>query len=30
MRGYWHMSQFALDYHRLFGELPSFTLRRSS
>ena len=25
--GYCHMSQFAADYHRLFGELPSETLR---
>ncbi|MCP4769670.1 MAG: helix-turn-helix domain-containing protein [Gammaproteobacteria bacterium] len=27
--GYWHMSQFAADYRRLFGELPSTTLNRS-
>ena len=26
--GFWHMSQFAADYHRLFGELPSETRRR--
>ena len=25
--GFWHMSQFAADYHRFFGELPSETLR---
>lgn len=25
--GYCHMSQFAADYRRLFGELPSKTLR---
>jgi AraC family ethanolamine operon transcriptional activator len=25
--GFWHMSQFAQDYRRLFGELPSATLR---
>jgi AraC family ethanolamine operon transcriptional activator len=25
--GFWHMSQFATDYHRFFGELPSETLR---
>jgi AraC family ethanolamine operon transcriptional activator len=24
--GFWHMSQFARDYRRLFGELPSGTL----
>jgi hypothetical protein len=29
-KGYWHMSQFAADYRRLFGELPSSTLHRSS
>ena len=26
--GFWHMGQFARDYCRLFGELPSATLRR--
>ncbi|MDO9353413.1 MAG: helix-turn-helix domain-containing protein [Solirubrobacteraceae bacterium] len=26
--GFWHLSQFAVDYRRLFGELPSETLRR--
>lgn len=24
--GFWHMSQFAIDYHALFGELPSHSL----
>jgi AraC family ethanolamine operon transcriptional activator len=27
-QGYWHMSQFASDYQRLFGEFPSTTLQR--
>ncbi|GGY02217.1 helix-turn-helix domain-containing protein [Paludibacterium paludis] len=26
--GFWHLSQFAVDYGRLFGEKPSDTLRR--
>lgn len=26
--GFWHMSQFAADYRRQFGELPSETLKR--
>ena len=26
--GFWHMSQFAKEYHRLFGELPSETLKK--
>jgi AraC-like DNA-binding protein len=25
--GFWHMGQFAKDYHRMFAELPSETLR---
>ena len=25
--GFWHMSQFAKDYHKFFGELPSETIR---
>ena len=25
--GYWHMGQFARDYQRQFGELPSYTVR---
>jgi transcriptional regulator GlxA family with amidase domain len=27
--GFWHMGQFARDYRKFFGELPSETLRRS-
>lgn len=26
--GFWHMGQFAKDYKKLFGELPSETIRR--
>ncbi len=26
--GYWHMGQFAADYKRLFGELPSQTINK--
>jgi len=26
--GFWHMGQFARDYRRLFGELPSVTLKK--
>lgn len=28
--GYWHMGDFAMNYRREFGELPSETLRRRS
>jgi AraC-like DNA-binding protein len=28
--GFWHMGQFAKDYRRQFGELPSETVRRMS
>ncbi len=28
--GFWHMSQFAMDYRLHFGELPSETLKRTS
>jgi AraC family ethanolamine operon transcriptional activator len=28
--GFWHLSQFACDYRRLFGELPSDSLRQRS
>jgi AraC family ethanolamine operon transcriptional activator len=27
--GFWHMGQFASDYRKLFGELPSETLKRA-
>jgi AraC family ethanolamine operon transcriptional activator len=27
--GFWHMSQFAVDYRRQFGELPSQTVRKN-
>jgi AraC family transcriptional regulator, ethanolamine operon transcriptional activator len=26
--GFWHLGHFAKDYHALFGENPSETLRR--
>jgi len=28
--GFWHLSHFASDYRRMFGELPSETLSRSA
>ncbi|MFC1831142.1 helix-turn-helix domain-containing protein, partial [Thermodesulfobacteriota bacterium] len=28
-RGFWHMGQLAEDYHQLFRELPSETLRKT-
>lgn len=27
--GFWHLSQFAADYRRFFGELPSETMKKS-
>ena len=27
--GFWHLSQFAVDYKALFGESPSMTFRRT-
>jgi AraC family ethanolamine operon transcriptional activator len=27
--GFWHLSQFAVDYKALFGESPSITFRRT-
>ena len=27
-QGFWHMGQFAADYCKLYGELPSESLRR--
>ena len=27
--GFWHLSQFAVDYKRLFAESPSVTYRRT-
>jgi AraC family ethanolamine operon transcriptional activator len=29
INGFWHMGQFAADYRRIYGELPSETLSRS-
>lgn len=28
--GFWHMSQFAADYKKAFGELPSETMKNAS
>ena len=28
IQGFWHMGQFAADYRRIYGELPSDTLKR--
>ncbi len=29
IHGFWHMGQFAADYRRVYGELPSDTLKRN-
>jgi AraC family ethanolamine operon transcriptional activator len=29
IQGFWHMGQFAADYRRIYGELPSDTLKRA-
>ena len=29
IQGFWHMGQFAADYRRIYGELPSDTLRKN-
>jgi AraC family ethanolamine operon transcriptional activator len=29
IHGFWHMGQFAADYRRIYGELPSATLDRN-
>jgi AraC family ethanolamine operon transcriptional activator len=29
IQGFWHMGQFAADYRRIYGELPSDTLKRN-
>ncbi|GAG76698.1 unnamed protein product, partial [marine sediment metagenome] len=28
VNGFWHMGQFAADYRRIYGKLPSETLNR--